>query len=211
MPKRYRFKRKRGNGLKKTVYKNKQKIQLLSKAIEYKWFDRSLTNQDVNTVGVAHPINIMAQGTNVSTREGNKLLARRVTIRGHFHNNHGTAQDCVVRMLLIRARDQNNVAQTINLVLDPGVTNVHSMLRDAHKHRFQILLDKTFAMDTSQHSIIPFYFTHKCKTVCTYNANTPSVTDIEDGAYYLMTYSTVVGTTDDPRLDFTARFYYMDA
>ncbi len=88
--------------------------------------------------------------------------------------------------------------------------NINSHINNENKGRFQILSDKTFTMDTTQHSILPFYFTHKCKTECIYNANAGVSTDIVDGAYYICYFSTVAGAVNCPQIDYIQRFYYMD-
>lgn len=208
--KRYKKKRKFKKTLKGRVYKNRKDIKLLKKSIEYKYFDVTQGAADCNTSGTAFELNAMQQGDTVSTRTGNRVLARRLTIRGYFNNSHNTPQDCIVRMIILKARDQNNASQTVSIVLNT-TPYVNSHLKDEHKHRFQILADKTFTMDTSQHTLIPFYFTQKLNSVCTYNGNAGDYSDIEDGCYYIMFMSSVAGTTDDPLCTFISRFYYLDA
>ena len=88
---------------------------------------------------------------------------------------------------------------------------VNGHLEDEHKHRFQILVDKTFAMDTSQHSLIPFYMTHKCKNVVTYNGNAGTFADLEDGAYYIAYVSTIASAQDCPQIFWNMRYYFLDA
>ncbi len=214
MPRHYRRKRKRGNFLKKKVYKNARVIKQLSRAIEYKFFDSAQTADGMDTTGATVVLNAMLQGTTantVSVRDGNKVQARRLTIRGLMRNINGTPTDTVVRIIIFRAKNQNNANQTIALLTEDGATNVNTMLRDVHKKRYQILADKTFSMDTAAHSIIPFYFTHKCNTVVTYNGNAGTFADIEDGAYYIGYFGISAAGANAPTIDFSARFYFLDA
>ncbi len=211
MPKFKRRFRKKGGYLKRQVGKNRAKIKLLSQAIEYKYYDLDVAADGCDTAGASHVLNPIQQGDSVSMRTGDRVLCRRVTVRGAFLNVNGTPADCIVRMLILKARDQNNTKQTLAHVLQDGPSAIYSMIFDQHKHRFQILADKTLSLDTTTHSMIPFYFTHKCKSVCTYNANAGAATDIEDGGYYVMFYGTAAAGANAPTVSFTSRFYYMDA
>lgn len=211
MKRRRRYRKKRGSYLKKKVNKNTNRLKLLSRAIEYKFVDTDgdTAPLDVNTTGSSTCLNRLQQGTASNERTGNKVIGRRLTMRGYFANTKGTPEDCVCRVVIVKARDQNNAQQTYALYAQTADTT--SFIYDQHKHRFQVLCDKTFTMDTSQHSIIPFYFTQKLKSECTYNGNAGTYADIEDGAYYLFTLSTVAGTVNCPTFAFRSRFYFLDA
>ncbi len=212
MPKHYRKNRKRRNkSMKSQVYRNKKQLKDIARGIEHKFFDSARTADGMDTTGATFLVNGVRLGDSVSNREGNKLLAKRLTLRGQLLNINGTPADTVVRVVVFRARSQNNADQTIALLTQNGPTNVDTMMRQEHYKRYQILADKTFAMDTAAHSIIPFYFTHKCNSVCTYSADTGASTDLEDGAYYVGYWGSSAAGANAPTIIFTSRFYYTDA
>ncbi len=209
MPRHYR-KRKRGSYLKRQVSKNKRQLKNIARAIEYKFFDKDHAASSMDTTGETDVINAMVLGDNVNTREGNKILMKRITVRGLILNINGTPVDTIVRLVIFRAKNQNNANQTILLLTQDGPGNINTMMRHEHYKRFQVLADKTFALDTTAHSIIPFYFTHKCNVVCQYSANTGATTDIEDGAYYVGFWGSNAASANTPTITFSSRCSYLD-
>lgn len=204
-----RFKKRRYGKKRSQFSKMKADVKLLKKSIERKFYETPNNSVDVNSTGSSVCLNTIKQGHTVDDRIGNEVTARRLTVRGYFYNNHGTPEDCVIRMLIVRAIDQNNVKQEIGNVLK--TINVNSHANSGNRKRFQILSDQTFAMDTSSHSIIPFYFTTKIKSTVIYSNDNGAATDIRTGAYYIMYFSTVSGVTNDPLVSYISRFYYVDA
>jgi len=140
MPYRKRRYKKRGKYLKKQVYKNKKKLKLLARAIEYKYFDTVTAADGWDATGNSLVLNAMQLGNTAITRVGNKVVARRLTIRGYLQNTNGEPLDGIARMIIVKARDQNNNQQSLALLQQDG-TDVNSMIYDAHKHRYQVLCD----------------------------------------------------------------------
>ncbi len=209
-----RFSRKRRNGrgsyLKKQVGKNRAKIKLLAQAIEYKYHDVIAGADGMDATGASICLNTPRVGTTSVTRVGDKVVARRLTIRGAILNVNGTPADCIGRIMILRARDQNNIAQTIAMVNQIGTSDMYSHINNQNKQRFQILADKTYSLDTTSHSMIPFYFTHKCKSETIYSADTGAATDIKEGAYYIMYWSSATAGANAPTILFDSRYYYID-
>ncbi len=205
-------KRRRRNGLSTRVSKNSAFIKDIQKGIERKVHDSEITADSVDTTGANHILNAPPQGTTIGARIGAQANSKRLTIRGYFSNTTGTPVDCIIRMLIYRCRDQNNGNQTLSIVLQDGASNLNSPYHIQHQTRFQILADKTFVMDTSLHSLMPFYFTHKTNVITQYNGSAQTFADIEKNGYWIAFYSDVTAASGNaPTVTFDSRWYFTDA
>ncbi len=213
MPKRYFKKRYRPkfNTTKKKIYKNRKDIKRIKDLIEYKWKDDAVTivAEQTDTTGWWFMLNGLAQAVG-NARIGSEVYARSIMIRGYINNSTGgTNEDCVVRLILYRAKQSNNAEQTLALLLT--AVNVNSNYYHQHASRFDILFDKTFSMDLTAHTIIPFKFRAKLAHKVKYNGNAGTYADIENNGLWLAGLSTVDVGANAPIVTATWRYSYCDA
>lgn len=211
--------KKRKNTTKRQVFKNKADLKRIKNMIEYKFIDGEVLNDDVNstmTTGVT-PLNLVDVGDTIHQRSGREITARRIFIRGSIRNNHGTPEDTIVRLMLIRWRDAHGVPITPDNVLTnyaSGSTDgVYSNRATEFRSGMDIIMDTTFSMDTTQHSVIPFKINKKLSHNVLFSNDGTGTTigDIYENPIYLMYISNASGTTNDPLINFQWRYSYCDA
>ncbi len=218
MPK---YRRKRGNYLKKLTFKNARNIKRIKQMIEYKYVDAYANNVNINTVSIVIPLNNVAQGTGTGTvagagtsgRIGNEVTNRRILIRGYFKNNHGNPSLAVIRLILIRKRDPNGALPATAAILyndQLAGTTVLSNINMDHKEDFRILLDTSFAMDASDNQIIPFKILKKLRFNTRYNAAGGTSAQLETEGLYLVLLSNIGGTDNCPQVSYEYRWSYCD-
>lgn len=207
---RKRFKKRyKGSGLARKNYKD---LKFIKKAIEVKFIDEVLSNQHLNTTGTINHINGVAQGDAQDERAGRKVQSRKIKIRGYINNDRGTPEDAVCRMMLVRVKQPKTLGTGLALLDLVKTSSVNSFYTPDGDNRFQVYFDHTFAMDTTQHSLIPFKITQKLNHEVLYTETTTGATetDIARNAMYLVYWSTVAGTTNDPVVNMTVRYTYVD-
>ena len=209
MPARKR-KRKGKKSLAAQVRSNKAVLDGLRSGTEKKYRTQVSGNYDVNTTATVIPLTGLGQGNTRITRMGTQAQLRKIFIRGYISNTHGTPQDCLVRLMIFKVEQPNLTLPVMTAILESfdinGLTNLNNM--DNH----QIVYDHTFAMDTSLHSVIPFkwskVFNHKMTYI---NANTSDETGMEEHHYYMIIFSDVAGTTNDPLANWQWRVTFADS
>ncbi len=206
-----RFRRRGRKSLKCQVASNKAKISKIAGIIERKNVFSSVANGEANTTGVITNISNINQATSANGREGDQVRVRTITVRGIIANDHGTPQDCVVRILVWKNLNPNGVTETItNNVLES--VDVLSVRDWDHKDRIKVYYDQMFVMDTSQHTLIPFKIhISGLKAKTTYEGSGAGEADNMMNHYYIGILSDVAGTTNNPQIDFNFRLTFEDA
>ncbi len=211
--KRSRRRYRKGNGMSSQVYKNKRDLKRLKKGIEYKKFDSIVTAAEANTTATPSYLCTIDQGINDLQRIGRKITANRIFIRGFVHNDHGTPEDCIVRIALVRWKSGEGGTLTHAQVWNSqqGTGSIVNRSREPNSAGlFQVYLDHTFVMDTTQHSLIPFKINQKLRQPIEYNAITGLEATCERNGLYLFVFSNIAGTTNNPQVTFIARLSYSD-
>lgn len=218
--KKYRKRRyKKGNYLKRQVYKNKSQLQTLNKAIEYKYQDVAVTTQGIHTTATFHCLNasITQSVTGQHSRIGNQLTAKKIRIRGVINNSHGTPADGVLRLILVRYKTASgrtpvftDIFQTKSVGGD--VSTILSFRNTEHMKDFDVMIDTTFAYDTVAHTQIPFKIVRKLKHNVEYNdtATTGAVTTIESNSLWLVALSNHADEPDSPLIGLEWRYTFSD-
>lgn len=210
MKRRYRKKRFK-KSLRSKVEKNRRAIKAIVKSQEKKAKSRVIINGDMNTTGGYLYITNIDRGDDDDERDGNIIYVKSIFARLGLKNTHGTPEDCFVRLILVRDKSPNNIALSIDDLLGVG-WDVYSPINWDSKQKYQVYYDNTWAMDTSQHSMIPVKIRiDKINQQVTYDSTAGGTNDARDNAFYLVRLSTVAGTTNDPLLDGEVRVTYYDS
>ncbi len=134
---------------------------------------------------------------------------KNLTLRGIIHNDHGTSEDCLVRILVFRMKIPNGATPTLTgNVLD--ALTARSLYKWNVRKQVEILYDNTWAMDTLQHSIIPFKIRLRINKKVNYILTTKAFGAMGSNGLYFSIFSDIAGTTNNPQFDLAGRFTYID-
>ncbi len=207
-----RFRRKRKGRRSRGIGKVKSDIKWLKKNVEFKFLDLSIVTMQANTTPIVFQLNAVPQGTTAQTssvRDGDELTARRILIQGHVVNNRGTPVDTIVRITLFRDKHPHGTDPTAaELFTTSGVTNINSLRNMDHDDRFKVMADYRFSMDTLAHTLIPFKIIFKLNHMVKYKG---TATVPETNGLYLIAFSQVAGTTNNPQIHLKGRYSFCDS
>lgn len=108
------------------------------------------------------------------------------------------------------------MATTKGVTLDIDVhvldtVTINSLKRWVRQKMVDIVFDNTWAMDISQHSLIPFKINIKINKTQQFITTASTAAGQGTNSYYLIGFSDVTGTTDNPQMSFTSRVSFDDA
>lgn len=219
MPYKRRRRRRRRTGIKSQVYKNKRKLTMLSKAMEMKHLDGTGTLATCDTSGEKLWLNQVDQGDLPESRDGKKIQARRIFIRGYISNTNGTPADGIMRIILVRRKDAggntfdvDNIDRGLLYNDTSGGYTVLSNMNTRNAHNYDVLLDETFGYDTTQYSQIPFKIVKKLNHQATYTlAVTVDDADCSKNALFLFCFTNQATEANAPSVVYEYRYSFLDA
>ncbi len=151
-----RFKKRSGNSLltNKNMRKVLNKTNHISK-IEVQRHLFGLTTIALVTAGVIHALTLLGQGDDFDTRQGRKIHARRIQIKGVINNTENTVDTItIVRVILVKDGEQSGVLPVVSSatsvplgILEVADVNSFKSLQIG-SNRYSILYDKRFIFDT---------------------------------------------------------------
>ncbi len=162
--------------------------------VEFRTITTTLT-ADPNATGAVVPLTAIAQGDDIANRQGNKIRAKHMSVRGHIQIN-ASATASHGRMIIIRDNNGSTTIPTIaNLFTDASTMRVgKNKLGDPQSNsRFSILWDYTYTLDAVNHSQLYFKYTETLDHHIYYTGS--AATDEGKGHLYLFTVSNE-GTND---------------
>ncbi len=214
MNRRKNFK-KRGNKQTKQVWRNKRKIKMLSKAMELKLYDTdTVTMANVDTAGHADFLNSIAQGNTEHTRDGNECLLRKIKIRGYIQNTNGTPQDGVMRLLLVRYKNQMAATLTIGRLLqntNSAISTVNTFRNPDYTEQIVVIDDTSFGYDTTQYSQIPFKMEKKLNSENKWDSAGGATGDCLLNGLWLVAVTNQATTANAPSIVYEARTSFCDS
>ncbi len=208
MPKRKSTK-KRGRTSVKSL---NQRVKKLERLPEWKYADEYVSLIDINTTGVVTFLNGVAQSAGASTHDtriGDNIQCRKIKMRGYFHNNQGTPEDCIIRLMFFKSKDVSNTQPGTGQILVNQ--DVISMRAFEELYNVKVDYDETFSMDTLQHTIIPFKYIKKANFKTTFDGPTAAIASCEQNGYFMLCMSNIVGATNCPQLTIRWRTYFTDS
>lgn len=165
--------------------------------VELKAIDTSV-NEAVSTTGGVMLLNGIVPGVGLNQRVGRQVKMASLSAILRFSVGATTGVDQFHRYLIVRDKQANGGALTVNDVLDS--TSVSAMLNLSNQHRFVILHDELVHLNASAEpgSEVPFQRQFRVDSLVQYNSGTAgTVADIATNSlYFIFIGSVAVGTTD---------------
>lgn len=177
--------------------------------VEKKYLDTS--NSAVTLSNTAYVANLtgMIQGTDYNQREGNSIKANSIQCRYTLKCNPNITASLgqAVRVALVMDKDNQGSAPSQLDIFETA--DVNSPLNHTNGKRFSVLYDKvhTTAPDASN-AVVQHKFYIPCKNHLKFSGATASAT--RENHIYLVMYSDTNTATNEPTVDYYARFRYVD-
>ncbi len=210
------FKKRRYKKRNKGIKKLKRDVKNLKLNTELKYFDDSRTlicDSHTRAWNGQDMTSLIRQGGTSTTRDGSKINLKRCFIRGYFKNDNATPEDTIIRVMIFRARFQNNINQLADMV-NIG-TNILDARRFEHKKRYKVYFDETFTMrnaaEDNAQSYLPYKVNIPLNSVVQYNGNAGTFADLERNAMWIMVTSTTVVEANCPTMIIKTRLTYYDS
>ncbi len=204
------FKRKKR---KDQVKKNKKDIAYLKRGLEHKFVEDNDETINMDSTAAIYPLNdAITQGDTQTTREGNKVSNRKLSIKGYFANTGANAADCVCRIIIFKIKQNKGATPAIANLLN-NVDSVNSHSQPNKTKDFSVFYDHTFTMDTTQMSLIAFKYDKVLRDSSQYLSDAGTVAGIDTNLYCMAVYSSITdnpGTLDSPSFLFDYRFSFID-
>ncbi len=175
--------------------------------MEFRTISTNLT-ADPNSTGAVLALTAIAQGDDIANRQGNKIRAKHLSVRGHIQIN-GSATTSHGRMLIIRDNNGSTAQPAItDLFLDASTMRVgKNKLGDPQSNsRFTILWDYTYTIDAINKNQVFFKYSMELDHHI-YFTDT-AATDEGKGHLYLFTASNEA--TNDPVVSANCMIKFID-
>lgn len=180
--------------------------------VEQKYFDRSGNGAPTQAGLVTYLCN-MAQGDDITLRDGDSIKLQRFFYDCHITRNVASTANELVRVLIVR--DLQNPGATItgadvvaqaSTVFAP-ICQVNVLNGPAYNKRFSVLMDEVVELQANDtNKCIRFKSTHDCHIY--YRGNSTAVTDAGNGSIFALWFTDA--TSNFPNVDFISRMEFTD-
>lgn len=114
---------------------------------EWKYFDTAV-NADSSTGGTVQCLNLVAEGDDITDREGRSINLQTIYMKMNYRTNTTTDFDYTFRTMLILDTQNNSANPAIGDILDTvSVTSLRELATES-RSRFRILYDKVTIVNT---------------------------------------------------------------
>lgn len=174
---------------------------------EVKQVDVTQTNQSVdNSTGfVSSCLTLMAQGDGDNQRNGNKILAKDLHIKGSLQINAANTGSQYVRLMLVCDREASGAAPTVSDLLQ--AISPFASIDEDFSRRWVMLASKIIPLNTQRPSTT-FTMFKKLPFHIFYGAGTGAVTDIKENNIFLVALSDQ--SANVPTITYYSRFHFYD-
>lgn len=180
---------------------------------EWKFVDTAIAGQAIYTTSQRQLLNGLTQGSAANNRIGQKILVQSIEARLFCLVYGASSVYNVCRFFFVWDKQANGIACSTADILDAdSVTGLRNL---TNRHRFKIVLDKTFV--TSAYNVLgclrSFHVYVKFKrpvSVDYNNASTGNISDISTNALYLFTYGAATTAATGHTLTGQVRIRYTD-
>lgn len=218
MAKKYR-RRKGKSSAKKLALTALKKVNKIESQIERKHLDVVSNDNVVDTAGVAVCLNDLDISAYGDGRIGEVVGNERLRINMIIENNHGTPEDVMLRLVVLRFKDQEGASTVVwtdvfKSIVAGGTTHggvlAHRFLDS--KNTYAVMYDNTFYMDTSLNSGIPLKMSFKLNHNTQYKkVPAGTVADIIKNGLWILAISEQETSANAPYMSFHARLTYNDS
>jgi len=219
MPQIYRKKgglyiRKRNIGRKRFIGKSTQALKLARKALralnsEVKWLDTINLALAITSTESIIPLTNIQQGVTSETRIGESLKLMSIHFRGQMFGDPAIAVS-QVRLVLVQDMQTNGALYTNSDLFENVSANADLVTQRnlKNKHRFRILMDRTYSMQNTGNLCHDINFYQKLSMLIRYKSNNGDITDLSSNSLTL--YAVSNRTTDAPDLNYSIRLRFVD-
>ncbi len=175
---------------------------------ELKFADNGITTTALSVAGVIIQLTNLATGDTAITREGNKVVIRKIEISG----NLSAASDAFCRIMLIKDTQTNGAIYTSADIIQDNTAhdNIVSQANRVNMKRFKILRDWKIRLvhNTSQESA-QFKLNRKVRIPINYGSDNGDITDVNSNGLSLLQMTNVVA--DFPTITTSIRLRFADS
>lgn len=163
-----------------------------------------------NTAWYVLPLSLMSQGDEYNQRNGRKVRAQSIFVRGQVKINPG-ATSTTVRMILFWDRSSNGQAPNPSDVMQTNADLQSPLDVDNCGTRFIVLADRTFDLSINGTRVKSFKIFRKVRHLITYNGDDNTAPNLTNGHLYLMWLSNETDAADKrAELNLWSRFSFFD-
>lgn len=175
------------------IKKIAKKVNRITSEIEDKIVSQTIASTNI-TSGVPFTLllNGLSQGTTVGTRLGNKCRFSSIDMRLYFYNTTNTfSNDNIFRVILVKEKPALGAAISLNSLLGSATPIVTALYEDTNrdfKHRFKILMDRSYNMwDNTGFCQRMIHIRKRLNFITNYaRGNAGTIADIDVNSLYLV-------------------------
>lgn len=190
----------------KLAKKLKEKINVEFKAVTSHYNVANIDNNGTNMIYLSG----IAQGDTGSTRDGNQVRAKGLSLHGRVQINFGTTNaPCLVRMIVFQQKTPCSTPARDDLLdLAAGTSPIAFYNLDNVPQNYRILKDKTWQLNDASRPIFHFNEHIKLNTVMRFDGTTTAFADQSSNAIHVLFVSDQSSNAPDGSL--TVRMRYVD-
>ena len=195
--------------LPKTVATVKKDVTAIKRLVfnEQKFYDQAGTAIINNGGGNFVACNNLSQGDDASTRTGNGVGNKSITIRVNGVWNVLSANPMHnLRVMLVKDKQPNGAFPSAATFLQN--VSFQSGVKDSSLARFKILYDKTMAISQYGPGGMNFKISKRLKDFTKYSGNAGTIADIQTNAYWLYLISDQAA--NGPSVQYNVRYKFSD-
>jgi len=182
--------------------------------VEVKYIDTSFYGVSLDQAGVVYYLTALAQGDDITDREGDSIKVQTLEILGDvYRNSSSTAVRDTVRIMIVRDLTNEGVTPTGADVLSQASSGLVTLCApnflnsSLENKRFSYLYDEIIELDTT-HTAQTFRFTTTSDKHVYFRGNANSAANAGTGSYWLLMFSN--NATNTPLASAVARVTFTD-
>lgn len=181
--------------------------------VEQKYFDRAQSAVAPTQAGTVSYLCNMAQGDDVSQRDGDSIKLQRFFLDLHISRNALSTANELVRVLVVRDLQNDGTAVTGADVIAQAssvhapICQVNVLNGPAYNKRFSVMFDEVVALQANDtNHVLKLKSVHDCHVY--YRGSTANQADAGNGSIYLLLLTDATATL--PSVDFISRMEFTD-
>jgi len=171
--------------------------------------DSQINSQDVDdTTGRVDVMTLIAVGDTDTTRTGNKILAKDITIRGRFERQSAaTWTSAQIRLMLIVDKEYDGATPTVANILQ--TTGPNSPMNQDYSKRFVVLSTRTYTLYENK-PVVEWKMYKKLPFHIDYDGTAATAADCKENQVLLVAISNIGTASNPPEITYYSRFKWYD-